>query len=101
MAGPMIISKAPVVFIIRFLARSALIGARRCSSAKRRAAFTSMADSDPGHRKARVHPDQPAQQAVTRSEYTIRMILVFESHHHRGRAQPVCLHKCPVDSRFC
>ncbi len=35
------------VFIPRFLARDALIGARRCSSAKRRAAFTSMADSDP------------------------------------------------------
>ncbi len=31
----------------------ALIGARRCSSAKRRAAFTSLADSDPGHREAR------------------------------------------------
>jgi hypothetical protein len=38
------------LFIARFLARGALIGARRCSSAKRRAAF---ADSDPGHREAR------------------------------------------------
>ncbi len=45
------------LFIARFLARGALIGAaRRCtgSSAKRRrAAFTSLADSDPGHREAR------------------------------------------------
>ncbi len=40
----------------RFLARGALIGARRCSSAKRRAraAFTSLADSDP--------PGPPARQ---------------------------------------
>ncbi len=37
------------LFIARFLARCALIGARLCSSAKRRAAFTSLADSDPGH----------------------------------------------------
>ncbi len=37
------------LFIARFLARCALIGAWRCSSAKRRAAFTSLADSDPGH----------------------------------------------------
>ncbi len=42
-----------IYFIARFLARGALIGARRCSSAKRRAAFTSLADSDPGHREAR------------------------------------------------
>ncbi len=44
------------LFIARFLARCALIGARRCSSAKRRAraAFTSLADSDPGHLEARV-----------------------------------------------
>jgi hypothetical protein len=45
------------LFIARFLARCALTGARRCSSAnlKRRAAsaFTSLADSDPGHREAR------------------------------------------------
>jgi hypothetical protein len=41
------------LFIARFLARGALLGARRCSSAKRRAAFTSLADSDPGHREAR------------------------------------------------
>jgi hypothetical protein len=43
------------LFIPPFLARCALIGARRCSSAnlKRRAAFTSLADSDPGHREAR------------------------------------------------
>ncbi len=43
------------LFIACFLARCALIGARRCSSAKRRlgAAFTSLADSDPGHREAR------------------------------------------------
>ncbi len=46
------------LFIARFkfLARGALIGAQRssCSSAKRRAAFTtSLADSDPGHREAR------------------------------------------------
>jgi hypothetical protein len=34
-------------FIARFLAHDALIGARRCSSAKRRAAFSSLADSDP------------------------------------------------------
>jgi hypothetical protein len=40
-------------FIASFLARGALIGARRCSSAKRRVAFTSLADSDPGHREAR------------------------------------------------
>ncbi len=42
-----------IYFIARFLARCALTGARRCSSAKRRAAFTSLADSDPGHREAR------------------------------------------------
>jgi hypothetical protein len=44
------------LFIIRFLARCALIGARRCSSVnlKRRAAFTSLADSDPGHLEAHV-----------------------------------------------
>jgi hypothetical protein len=36
-----------IYFIARFL------GARRCSSAKRRAAFTSLADSDPRHREAR------------------------------------------------
>ncbi len=42
------------LFIARFLARCALIGARRCrGSAKRRAAFTSLADSEPGHREAR------------------------------------------------
>ncbi len=44
------------LFIARFLARSgcALVGARRrCSSEKRRAAFTSLADSDPGHLEAR------------------------------------------------
>jgi hypothetical protein len=47
------------LFIARFLrlARGpgarALIGARRCSSAKRRAAFTSLADSDPGQCEAR------------------------------------------------
>jgi hypothetical protein len=41
------------LFIARFLTRGALIGARRCSSAKRRAAFTSLADLDPGHREAR------------------------------------------------
>jgi hypothetical protein len=43
------------LFIIRFLARCALTGARRCSSAnlKRRAAFTSLVDSDPGHLEAR------------------------------------------------
>jgi hypothetical protein len=47
-------------FIICFLARCALIGARRCSSesakpaaSERRAAFTSLADSDPGHLQAR------------------------------------------------
>jgi hypothetical protein len=42
------------VFIARhgFLARGVLqvLGARRCSSAKRRTAFTSMVDSDPRHR---------------------------------------------------
>jgi hypothetical protein len=43
----------PFLFIARFLARGALIGARRCSSAKHRVAFTSLADSDPGHREAR------------------------------------------------
>ncbi len=45
-----------IYFIARFLARGgALTGARRCSSAnlKRRAAFTSLADSDPGHSEAR------------------------------------------------
>jgi hypothetical protein len=42
-----------IYFIACFLARAALIGARRCSSAKRRAAFTSLADSDPGYREAR------------------------------------------------
>jgi hypothetical protein len=50
------------LFIIGFLARCALTGAaaRRCSSAKRRDAFTSLADSDPGHleaRASRVHHD--------------------------------------------
>ncbi len=40
------------LFIARF-ARCALIGARRCSSANRRAAFTSLADSDPWHLEAR------------------------------------------------
>jgi hypothetical protein len=42
------------LFIAHFvrLARCALIGARRCSSAKRLAAFTSLADSDPGHLEA-------------------------------------------------
>ncbi len=44
------------LFIARFLARCALIGARRCSLAtwKRRAALTSfkLADSDPGHLEA-------------------------------------------------
>ncbi len=43
------------LFIASFLARCALIGARaarRCSLAKRRAAFTSLADSDPGHLEA-------------------------------------------------
>ena len=46
-----IISK---VFIARFLARGVLIVVRRCSSAKRRAALTSMVDSDP--RPARPGP---------------------------------------------
>jgi hypothetical protein len=41
------------VFIAHFLARGVLIGARCSSSAKRRAAFTSTVDSDPGHRRAR------------------------------------------------
>ncbi len=46
----------------RFLARCALIGARRCSSAKRRAAFTSLADSDhPGHREARARAGRVRQ----------------------------------------
>jgi hypothetical protein len=41
------------LFIACFLAaRCALIGARRCSLSKRRAAFTSLADSDPGHLEA-------------------------------------------------
>ncbi len=41
------------LFFDRFLARCALIGARRCSLAKRLAAFTSLADSDRGHLEAR------------------------------------------------
>jgi hypothetical protein len=58
-----------VYFIARFLARSALIGARRCSSAKRRAAFTSLTDSDPGHREARARAGRVRQhdKAVTSS----------------------------------
>ncbi len=52
------------VFVARFLACDALLGARRSrSSAKRRTAKTSMADLDP--RSARPgHPVRKAQQAV-------------------------------------
>ncbi len=41
------------LFIARFLARCALIGALRCSLAKRRAAFTSLAYFDPRQLEAR------------------------------------------------
>ncbi len=50
------------LFIARssFLARCTLTGARRCSSAKRRAAFTSLADSDPGQLEARASRVRPS-----------------------------------------
>jgi hypothetical protein len=64
------------LFIARFLARCALIGARRCSSAKHRAAFTSLADSDdPGHLEAR----------VSRVRQHDKLLLPTEQTEHHGR----------------
>jgi hypothetical protein len=70
------------LFIARFLARGgALIGARRCSSAKRRAAFTSLADSDPGHREARAgrarQPEHDKLLRVSKPEITFLQIVDF------------------------
>ncbi len=58
-----IISK---IFIARFLARGVLIVARRCSSAKRRTAFTSIVDSAP-----RI-PGQTRKARATRRDKLLR-----------------------------
>ncbi len=68
--GVLIISK---VFIARLLARDsdALIGARRCSSPKRRAALTSMADSDPGPAR----PGPPGSESLSEHNLNLNKLL--------------------------
>jgi hypothetical protein len=73
-----------------FQMRCALIGAWRCSAAKRQTAFTSMVDSDPMHRKAR----------ATRREKLLLNIMMYIHVHEcsdiRVHVHTMFRHVCTV-----
>jgi hypothetical protein len=69
------------LLIARFLARCALIGARRCSSAnlKRRAAFTSLADSDSGHLEARASRVRQHDKLLRKATVGLRWLQILRA----------------------